>query len=545
MKQAQQTFDDHPKSTKRNKSIHYIPMSFGMLNIRTGKPKAVSVKILFDSGATKTLVKESFCSKLRTKSKETTAWKTAAGTFHTTKTAKIQFALPEFHDTAVIEHKVYVAKDLGQYDIIVGGDVLKAIGMDIKYSNMTMSWSGIERPMKSIDAQLDVFGIEESASVKQATQRLTSILDAHYEAADLPTLVSKMQHLSEEEKHQLLTLLQRFEDLFDGTLGCWTGDPYNIELQPNAQPYHSRAYPIPKIHEKTLKKEVDRLCQIGVLKKVNRSAWAAPTFIIPKKNQTVRFVSDFRELNKRIVRKPYPIPQIQDLLLKLEGFKYGTSLDLNMGYYHLELTPDSKKLCTIVLPWGKYEYQRLPMGLCNSPDIFQEKMAELFSGFEFVRAYIDDLLCLTKDTWEDHLQKLEKVFLKIKAAGLKINAEKSFFGCAELEYLGYWITREGIQPLPKKIQAIQTLAPPTDKRSLRSFLGMINYYRDMWHKRSEILAPLSALSSKKVPWEWTDVHQKAFNDIKTVISKKHCWHIQIFQKHLKFIQMQVKYNLER
>ena len=67
--------------------------------------------------------------------------------------------------------------------------------------------------------------------------------------------------------------------------------------------------------------------------------------------------------------KPFPIPKIQDILLKLEGFKYATSLDLNMGYYHIELSPDSRKLCTIVLPWGKYEYLRLPMGLCNIADV--------------------------------------------------------------------------------------------------------------------------------------------------------------------------------
>ena len=125
-----------------------------------------------------------------------------------------------------------------------------------------------------------------------------------------------------------------------------------------------------------------------MLKEINRSEWAAPTFIIPKKDGTVRFISDFRELNKRIKRKPFPIPKIQEMLLKLEGFQYGTSLDLNMGYYHIELTPNSKRLCTIVLPWGKYEYQRLPMGLCNSPDIFQEKMSSLMAGLEFVRTYI-------------------------------------------------------------------------------------------------------------------------------------------------------------
>ena len=103
-------------------------------------------------------------------------------------------------------------------------------------------------------------------------------------------------------------------------------------------PHHARPFPVPKIHELTLKSEIDRLVRAGILRKVNRSEWAAPTFIIPKKDGTVRFISDFRELHIRIRRTPYPIPKIQDLLLKLEGFRYGTALDLNMGYYHIELS---------------------------------------------------------------------------------------------------------------------------------------------------------------------------------------------------------------
>ena len=107
-------------------------------------------------------------------------------------------------------------------------------------------------------------------------------------------------------------------------------------------------------------------------------------------------------------RHPFPIPKIQELLLKLAGFQYATCLDLNMGYYHIELTPAAKRLCTIIFPWGKYEYQKLPMGLCNSPDIFQERMSSLMTGLKFVRTYIDDLIVLTKGNYEDHLQKTRK-----------------------------------------------------------------------------------------------------------------------------------------
>ena len=149
-----------------------------------------------------------------------------------------------------------------------------------------------------------------------------------------------------------------------------------------------------------------------------------------KNDNTVWFISDFRELNKRIWRQPYPITKIQDLLLSLEGFKYGTSLDLNMGYYHIELSAKSKELCTIVTQWSKYEYQRLPMGLCNSPDIFQEKMSELLAGLDTVPVYLDDILDVTKGSWEEHLAILEKIFIYLQKARLKVNAKKSSFWCS-------------------------------------------------------------------------------------------------------------------
>ena len=96
------------------------------------------------------------------------------------------------------------------------------------------------------------------------------------------------------------------------------------------------------------KQELYQLESLKVIKKVNRSQWGASTFLIAKEYSTVRFISDFRELNKRILRQTYPIPKIQDLLLRLEGFRYGITLDINMGYYHIELIAKSKELCTII-----------------------------------------------------------------------------------------------------------------------------------------------------------------------------------------------------
>ena len=191
---------------------------------------------------------------------------------------------------------------------------------------MTMQWDTAIVPMKPIDATIEnLYSVEDSEAVKDATERIKKILDAKYEPANIDDVVAGCTHLDETERKKLKTLLNKYKELFDGSLGHWKGQNYDIELREEAKPYHARPYPIPKAYEQTLKMEVERLCKVGVLKKVNHSEWAAPTFIIPKKDGSVRFISDFRELNKRIKRKPYPIPKIQDLLLKLEGFKYATS----------------------------------------------------------------------------------------------------------------------------------------------------------------------------------------------------------------------------
>ena len=157
-----------------------------------------------------------------------------------------------------------------------------------------------------------------------------------------------------------------------------------------------------------------------------------------------------------------------------------TSLDLNMGFHHIVLTPNASRLCTVVVPWGKYEYLRLPMGLCNSPDIFQEKMTDLMVGLEFARAYIDGLLVVSRSSVEEHLQHLEEVLSRISEAGLKINASKSTFCTNELEYLGYVINRQGIRPKVKKVEVILQIEPPKNCKTLRSFIGMVNFYRDVW-----------------------------------------------------------------
>ena len=120
-------------------------------------------------------------------------------------------------------------------------------------------------------------------------------------------------------------------------------------------------------------------------------------------------------------------------------------------------------------------------------------MTSLVGHLEFARVYLDDLLCLTNGTFMDHIEKLEQVLQLLQEAGLKCNAEKCTFCSDQVEYLGYLLTRDGIRPLPKKVAAILSIKPPTNVREVRRFLGLVQYYRDLWEKRSHILVPLTTL----------------------------------------------------
>jgi hypothetical protein len=177
-------------------------------------------------------------------------------------------------------------------------------------------------------------------------------------------------------------------------------------------------------HKAMHMKEIKWLCNIGVLEWQPSSQWALPTFIIPKKNSTVRTISDFREPNKHIVRKPYPIPQISTILKELESFSYSTALDLNMGYYTIRLDPMASEMCTIIFPLGKYSYKRLPMGLGGSADIFHAQIMDLMASLKVVQAYMDNLLIIMRGILDKRLQKMETVLTRLRDAGLKVNAAK-------------------------------------------------------------------------------------------------------------------------
>jgi hypothetical protein len=145
----------------------------------------------------------------------------------------------------------------------------------------------------------------------------------------------------------------------------------------------------------------------------------------------------------------------------------------------------------IPMAYGKIQIQTLTHGYqdCLDPDVFQNIMSKLVQDMEYVTTYLDDLLILTNNSFKHHLLKLEMVLSRLSTAGMRVNISKSKFFAEQIEYLayGYWITRQGIQPVRNKVEAILNIKAPKARKELLEFIGIVNYYRDMWFHRSELL----------------------------------------------------------
>ena len=397
-------------------------------------PKQKIIRVLLDSGSDGDLL---FQEKGKDKNypyltrQAPKSWCTSNGIFLTNGKGSLEVKFFDYSENKA----VFITPDIVEYDIkssgkpvfelIIGTKTMNELGIILDFSEKIITIDSIKLPMTSIenlsksnkealDFNTSIARSVEPKSTELATQRIVKILDAKYEKANIPELIkNNCSHLSPEEQLKLLEVLTEFEDLFDGTLGDWNTDPVSFELKEGAKPYHGRAFPIPKVHKQTILKEIERLMELGVLEWQPASEWAAPSFIQPKKNGEVRFLTDFRKLNERLVRKPFPLPKISVVLQELEGFTYATALDLNMGYYTIRLDPDASRICTIIFPWGKYSYKRLPMGIAGSPDIFQSKMSDLMMSLEYVRTYLDGLLIISKESLENHLEMLRLVLIKL------------------------------------------------------------------------------------------------------------------------------------
>ncbi|CAM4623943.1 unnamed protein product [Caretta caretta] len=260
------------------------------------------------------------------------------------------------------------------------------------------------------------------------------------------------------------------------------------------------------------------MLQMGVILP-SGSAWASPVVLVPKPDGEIRFCMDYCKLNAVIRPDNYPMPHTDELLEKLGRAQFISTLDLTKEYWQVPLDESAKEKSAFTTQVGLYEFNVLPFGLRNAPASFQRLVDGLLAGLgEYAVTYLDDV-AIFSDSWAEHLEHLQKVFERIREAGLTVKAKKCQIGLNRVTYLGHQVGQGTINPLQAKVDAIQKWPVPKSKKQVQSFLSLVGYYRRFVPQYSQITAPLTDLTKKKQPnaIQWTEECQKAFNQLKVTL----------------------------
>ncbi len=315
-------------------------------------------------------------------------------------------------------------------------------------------------------------------------------------------------------------LLQRYNHLF-ATMAInttTTGVEHTIPIG-DAQPIHCAPYRTSIKEREEIRAQLDVMLENAVIQP-SASPWAAPVILEDKKDGTKRFCVDFRKLNAVTTRDSYPMPRIDDMLDLLGQSLYFSTMDLTNGYWQVPIAKQDVQKTAFITPFGLFEFLVMPFGLANAPATFQRLMDSVLAGLKWHEClvYLDDIIVFGA-TFEQHLERLERVFERLDKVGLRLKAKKSVFFTSSIEYLGHHITRDGIQPSETKVKALMKMPPPTDLTQLRSFVGLCSYFRKFIKGYTEKAKPLTDLTKKNCVFSWDEMQQTAFVELKNALAE--------------------------
>ncbi|GBG76844.1 hypothetical protein CBR_g23059 [Chara braunii] len=327
-----------------------------------------------------------------------------------------------------------------------------------------------------------------------------------------PTNLSSDSHV--------VRLLDELADIFESPTGVVPDRQISHEviLEAGVVPPKGCIYRMSEEELEVLRTQLDDLLAKGWIRP-SSSPYGAPVLFVRKKNKDLRLCIDYRKLNAQTVKNAGPLPRIDDLLERLGGAKYFSKLDLKSGYHQISIQPNDRYKTAFKTRYSHFEWVVVPFGLTNAPPAtFQAAMTNEFRAMldRFVLVYLDDILVYSRSL-EDHLGHLRRVLETLRRAKYKANRDKYEFVRQELEYLGHFVTPEGISPLSDKIQAVQEWPEPRNVTDVRSFLGLAGYYQRFIKGYSKIAAHLNKLQCEDRPFDFGEEARGSFFALKAAL----------------------------
>ena len=439
--------------------------------------------------------------------------------------------------------KVYYDKKARPRKLKVGSRVLLLLPM--KQNKLLLQWRGPYKVIEKtspvnyiieVHGKHKVFHVNmlkeyvERSSMDKAISCAMILKDGDSEGNDeLIELISMGKELNSqgidisesltgEQKREVQSLLKKYDKVITNTPGRTSVETHAIKLV-SSEPVRVKPYPIPYALRETIKKEVDEMLKLGVIRE-SKSPYTSPPVIVVKPDATNRFCVNYKKLNSQTVFDGEPMPNPEDIFIAMRGKKYKSKMDLSKGYWQIQMAPDSIEKTAFTTPDGVFEFLRMPFGLKNSAASFNRLMRKVLGGMENVGCFVDDVIIFT-DTWEQHVKVLENVFCKLQDAGLTVKPSKCQIGYDRIEFLGHVVAGDTLAPRTEKVSEILAVDKPKTKRQVKSFLAMAGYYGKFISRFSDLAFPLTELTKKGHPnqVEWTKLHDNAFESIKSQLGQ--------------------------
>ncbi|XP_076043861.1 uncharacterized protein LOC143026954 [Oratosquilla oratoria] len=327
-------------------------------------------------------------------------------------------------------------------------------------------------------------------------------------------LETGLGHLNDEQKEELLAVMDKYPNVFKDRPGLATSVVHDIDVC-NASPVKQSPYRVHPHKAPLIQKEIDAMLQMGLIRP-GASEWCSPVLLVPKPDGGQRFCIDFRRINKITKKDSFPLPRIEDCIERIGSSNYLSKVDLLKGFWQIPLSSKAQEICCFSTLGQTYLPLVLPFGLCNSPSTFQRLMHSVLAGIDNVVVYLDDILVFT-DTWQAHINQLDSLFNALHNNNLVVNLSKCIFAQAQVPYLGHIVGGGVLSPPSAKVEAISMMAVPNTKRQVRRFLGAVGYYRRYIKNFADITLPLTDLLKKNTPFKWSEPCEKSFQGLKQVL----------------------------